>query len=54
MTVTDIQNCILKYKRPLTLFVAISLLLCHCYITIAQTHTATVYIKYLGENAKNG
>ena len=54
MTVTDIQNCLLKYKRPLILFVAIAILLCHCYITIAQTHTATVYIKYLGENAKNG
>lgn len=54
MTVTDIQNCLWKYKRPLTLFVAIAVLLCHCYLLVAQTYTATVYIKYLGENAKSG
>ena len=54
MTVTDIQNILLKYKRPLVLFVAIVVLLCHCYLGIAQTHTATVYIKYLGENPENG
>ena len=54
MTVTDIQNILLKYKRPLALFVAIVVLLCHFYLGIAQTHTATVYIKYLGENAENG
>ena len=54
MTVTDIQNCILKYKRPLILFVALAVLLCHGYLTFAQTHTATVYIKYLGEKAENG
>ena len=54
MTVTDIQNCLLKQKKPLALFVAIVMLLCHCYLLIAQTHTATVYIKYLGVNAENG
>lgn len=54
MTVTDIQNILLKYKRPLALFVAAAVLLCHFYLGIAQTHTATVYIKYLGENAENG
>ena len=54
MTVTDIQNILLKYKRPLALFVAIVVLLCHFYLGAAQTHTATVYIKYLGENAENG
>ena len=54
MTVTDIQNCLLKYKRPLALFVAITVLLCHCYLTVKQSHTATVYIKYLGEKAENG
>ena len=54
MTVTDIQNSLLKYKRPLALFVAIVVLLCHVYLGIAQTHTATVYIKYVGENAENG
>ena len=54
MTVTDIQNILLKYKRPLALFVAIVVLLCHFYLGYAQTHTATVYIKYVGENAENG
>lgn len=54
MTVTDIQNALVKYKRPLALFVAIAVLLCHFYLMFAQTHTATVYIKYLGENAENG
>ena len=54
MTVTDIQNILLKYKRPLALFVSIAILLCHFYLGIAQTYTATVYIKYLGENPENG
>ena len=54
MTVTDIQNSLLKYKRPLALFVAIVVLLCHFYLGFAQTYTATVYIKYVGENVENG
>ena len=54
MTVTDIQKALFKYIRPLALFVAIAVLLCHCYLLFAQTYTATVYIKYLGENAENG
>ena len=54
MTVTDIQKSLLKYKRPLVLFVSIVVLLCHVYLGIAQDHTATVYIKFVDENAKNG
>lgn len=54
MTVTDIQNSLLKFKRPLTLFVSIVMLLCHFYLGVAQSYTATVYIKYLGENPENG
>ena len=54
MTVTDIQNALLKYKRPLALFVSIVVLLCHFYLESAQTHTATVYIKYLGEKPEKG
>lgn len=54
MTVTDIQNALLKYKRPLILFVSIVVLLCHFYLGIEQTHIATVYIKYVGENAGKG
>lgn len=54
MTVTDIQNALWKYKRALALFVAVAVLLCHGYLLLEQTHIATVYIKYLGENAENG
>ena len=54
MTVTDIQKSLLKYKRHLALLVSIVVLLCHFYLGFAQTHTATVYIKYVGENAENG
>lgn len=54
MTVTDIQNVLLKYKRPLALFVSVVVLLCHFYLGTAQTHTAKVYIKYMGANAENG
>ena len=53
MSVTDIQKSLLKYKRYLALLVAIVVLLCHVYLEFAQTHTATVYIKYVGENAEN-
>lgn len=54
MTVTDIQNILLKYRRSLALFVSIVMLFCYFYLGFAQTHTATVYIKYLGENPENG
>lgn len=54
MAVTDIQNSLLKYKRPLALFVAVIMLVCHFYLMLEQSNTATVYIKYLGENAENG
>lgn len=54
MTVTDIQKSLLKYKRPLALLVCVVVLLCHAYLGIAQTHTATVYIKYVAEDAESG
>lgn len=54
MTVTDIQNILLKYKRPLALFVSIVMLLCHFYLGISQNYTATVYIKYVGDYAESG
>ena len=54
MTVTDIQNILWKYKRPLALFVSIVMLLCHFYLGISQAYTATVYIKYLGEDPEKG
>ena len=54
MTVTDIQNALFKYMRPLALFVAVAVLLCHGYLTMAQSYTATVYIKYLDESAEEG
>lgn len=54
MSVADIQKSLLKYKRNLALFVAVVILLCHAYLGIAQTHTATVYIKFVGESAESG
>ena len=54
MTVTDMKNSLFKFKRPLALFVAVVVLLCHCYLLISQTHTATVYIKFIGEKAEEG
>ena len=54
MTVTEMKNSLLKYKRPLALFVAVVMLLCHGYLLISQTHTATVYIKFIGEKAEEG
>ena len=54
MTVTDIQNALIKHRRPLALLIAIAVLVCHFYLMAAQTYTATVYIKYLGANAESG
>ena len=54
MSVADIQKSLLKHKRYLALFVAVVMLLCHGYLAIAQTHTATVYIKYVGAHAEDG
>ena len=54
MTVTDIMNALLKHKRYLVLFVAVAMLLCHGYLLLEQSYTATVYIKYIDKNAENG
>ena len=54
MKVTDLQNCLLKYKAPLALFVASCILLCNLAIGVIQSYTAETYIKFLGENAVEG
>ena len=54
MSISDFQDYLLKYKKPLAIFVALSLLLCMVFINITQNHTAEVFIKYLGENAELG
>ena len=54
MSVSEFQSYLLKYKKYLAIFVSLSLLLCSLYISISQSYTAEIYIKYLGENAELG
>ena len=54
MSISDFQDYLLKYKKPLAIFVAFSLLLCAFFINITQSRTAEIFIKYLGENAEMG
>lgn len=54
MSVTDFQGYLIKYKKGLAVFVALSILLCSFYININQTYSAEIYIKYIGENAPFG
>ena len=54
MIATEIFTSFWKQKKVIALFVAIALLVCHACILIGQTHTATVYIKFLEQNALEG
>lgn len=54
MSVSEFQDYLLKYKKPLAIFVSLSLLLCMVCMNIAQSYTAEIFIKYLGENAEMG
>ena len=54
MSVSEFQNYLLKYKKILAIFVALSVLLCAMYIGMKQSYTAEIYIEYLGDNAVQG
>ena len=54
MSVNELQNYLLKYKKFLAIFVSLSLLLCAIFINVTQSYTAEIYIKYLGDKAKSG
>lgn len=54
MTAFELFDQIWKRRKIPVLFLAIALLLCHCYLCIGQSHTASVYIKYLGDKALDG
>lgn len=54
MVATDIFAAFWKRKNIIALFVAVALLICHFYLFLGQTYTATVYIKFLEENAIDG
>ena len=54
MIATDIFAALWKRKNIIALFVAIALLICHGVLFVGQTHTATVYIKFLEESAVDG
>lgn len=54
MSVAEIQNCLIKYKKPLAVFVSLCLLLCIVYLNVSQSYTAEIYIKYIDEKAEQG
>lgn len=54
MSVNDIQNSLLKYKKALAILVSLSILLCGAYLGVKQTYTAQIYIRYLGARAEEG
>ena len=54
MIATDIFDALWKQKKVIALIVAVAVLVCHVYLFAEQTYTATVYIKYLEENAADG
>lgn len=54
MTVSDFQSYLIKYKKHLALFVALSILACYFYINMKQSYTAEIYIQYLGDKAAEG
>ena len=54
MIATDIFAALWKQKHIIALFVAVALLICHGFLFVRQTHTATVYIKFLEDSAVDG
>lgn len=54
MIATDIFAALWKRKNIIALFVAVALLVCHGCLFVGQTHTATVYIKFVEEAAVDG
>lgn len=54
MTLTDVQNCLLKYKKSIAFLVAFAIILCTAFINITKSYTAEVFIKYTGEDASKG
>lgn len=54
MIATDIFAALWKRKNIIALFVAVALLVCHGCLFVGQTHTATVYIKFVEEDAVDG
>jgi len=54
MLASELGNSIMKYKRPLMAFLALSILLCSLYVNVNQSYTAEIYIKYLGDDVKDG
>lgn len=54
MIATDFFAALWKRKHLIALFVAIAVLICHVYLSVGQSYTAAVYIKYLEEGAADG
>lgn len=54
MIATDILEALWKRKGVIAFLVAVALLACFAYLTLSQTHTVSVYIKYTEGNVENG
>lgn len=54
MTAIDIFAALWKRKSIIALFAAVALLACHLCLFSIQSHTATVYIKFLEDGAVDG
>ena len=54
MIAADILEALWKQKKIIALFVAMAVLACYLCLFLGQTHTATVYIKYLEDKASDG
>ena len=54
MIAMDILQALWKRKGIIAFFVAVALLACFAYLSVSQSYTVSVYIKYMEGNAANG
>lgn len=54
MSVSEIQNSLLRYRRPLAVLVCIAVVVCALFLNLKQSSTAQVYIRYDGTQASRG
>lgn len=54
MSVSEIQNSLVRYKRPLAVVVCLAIVLCALLLNVVQSCTAQVYIRYDGSQAPLG
>lgn len=54
MNVNDIQTALWRCRKGLILLISFAVMLCHFYLQSSQAHSATVYIRFLGNQAESG